>query len=129
MNKILVDLQRNSKAVCAVVLDKDYKDLGQGVVMDANISDGLLFGSVDKNPIFKEQLEKKSKDNELTYFVIRNIDKLDSNEQNKFVALVKDREFEGYYLPYNVIVVFTVESEESVKKISNDLYHFCVVAI
>lgn len=129
MMKELIDLQRGSKATCALILDSEYEKLGQGVIMDANIRDSFLFASPYKLPIFKEQLEKKSSLHNLTYFIIRNIDELECDNQNKFVGLIKDREFDGYILPQNVIIVLTIQEKNNISKISSELYHFCVVAI
>ena len=60
--------------------------------------------------------------------IIIGIDKIDENTQNKYYQIVKDREYYGYNLPKDVIIVLTVEDKESLKKISKELYHFCVVA-
>lgn len=129
MMKELIDLQRGSKATCALILDSEYEKLGQGVIMDANIRDSFLFASPYQSPIFKEQLEKKSSLHDLTYFIIRNMDELESEAQNKFIGLIKDREFDGYVLPQNVIIILTVRDKNNISKISSELYHFCVVAI
>ena len=64
----------------------------------------------------------------IDYFIITEIDKLKENLQDKYYQIVKDREFNGYKLPENMIIVLTVEDRESLKKISQELYHFCVVA-
>lgn len=128
MNKDLIDLQRNSKATCAIVLDEFYKNIGQELIMDANISDEYLFLRSTGNPIFKEKLDNIASNKELTYFVIRNIDQISPERQNRYISLVKDRELIGYNLPQNVIIVFTISTKENLNKISKDLYHFCVVA-
>lgn len=128
MNKDLIDLQRNSKGTCAIVLDEFYKNIGQELVMNANIADEYLFARPAKNPIFKEKLDILSSNKKLTYFVIRNIDQIDYEKQNRYISLVKDRELIGYNLPQNVILVFTISNKENLSKISKDLYHFCVVA-
>lgn len=128
MNKDLIDLQRSSKGTCAIVLDEFYKNIGQELIMDAKIDDVYLFAKSSTGPIFKEKLDKISSNKELTYFVIRNIDQIDIEKQNRYISLVKDRELIGYNLPQNVIIVFTISSKENLNKISKDLYHFCVVA-
>lgn len=128
MNKDLIDLQRNSKAACAIILDEFYKSIGQELVMDAKIDDVYLFAKSSTGPIFKDKLDKISSNTGLTYFVIRNIDQIDVEKQNRYISLVKDRELTGYNLPQNVIIVFTISSKESLNKISKELYHFCVVA-
>lgn len=127
MNKELIELQRSSN-VCVVIIDDNYKEIGQALVMDASINDGHLFARPYNNPIFKEQLDNISSNGKLTYFIIRNIDELTDDMQNRYVGLVKDREFNGYNLPDNVIIVFTVKNRDGLKKISKELYHFCVVA-
>ena len=75
--------------------------------------------------IFKEIIFNKEG---IDYFIITEIDKLKENLQDKYYQIVKDREFNGYKLPENMIIVLTVEDRESLKKISQELYHFCVVA-
>ena len=88
-----------------------------------------MFGVSLGHPIFKEKLEKVSKENEISYLIISNIDKVNEDKQNRFIGLVKDREFMGYNLPDNVIIVFTVETESDIKKVSKELYYFCEVNI
>ena len=129
MNKELIDLQRGSKATCVVIKNSDSNKLENSVFMDSRISDSLLFGAKMGNPIFKEKVDNISKKDELGYFVITNFDSLPIDEQNKYVSLIKDREFLGYILPDNIIIVLTVENEEGLKNISSDIYHFCVVSI
>lgn len=128
MNKELIELQLGVNATCAVILDENYNKLGQTIFMDAKMSDANLFGSPLGEPLFKEQIEKIAKNGEATYFVIRNIDEIEFEKQERYISLVKNREFHGYALPSNVIVVLTVHTKEGLKNISKDLYHFCVVA-
>lgn len=128
MNKQLIELQRGCNATCVVILEDHYKELGQVLVMDANINDENLFARSLGNPIFKEKLDTISSNSNLTYFVIKGIGEINEELQNRYVGLVKDREFGGYNLPDNVILVFTVKTREELQKISKELYHFCVVA-
>lgn len=127
INKELVELQRGCSASCAVILNDDSKELENTFIMNANVSDNDLFNVPLGNPLFKNELDKK-REEEISYLVISEIDKIDSNMQNRYVGLVKDREFMGYHLPENSVVVFTISDKENLKKISSELYHFCVVA-
>ena len=127
MNKDLIELQRNCN-VGVIILDDLYKDLGQVLVMDSNIENEYLFQR-QGNPIFKEKLDNLSRNGNLTYFVIRNIDEISKENQDRYISLVKDREFTGYNIRDNVIIVFTVKDIDSLKNISNELYHLCVVAM
>lgn len=129
MNKELIELQRGAGATCVVILDEFYKDLGQTIFMDANMKDVYLYGKPLGNPLFKEQIEKIAKNGQTTSFVIRKIDQITKEEQERYIDLVKNREFHGYKIPDNVIVVFTIENSQNTKKISENLYHFCVVAL
>ena len=129
MNKELIDLQRGSKATCVVIRNSDSNKLENAVFMDSRINDSWLFGAKMGNPIFKEKVDAISKNGEIGYFVITNFDSLPIEEQNKYVSLIKDREFLGYTLPNNIIIVLTIENEDRLKNISTDIYHFCVVAI
>lgn len=126
MNLDLINLQRNSKATCAIIKNDDYKKLVSCISMKASVSDNFLFKG-DKPP-FAEKIDKKSRTDEICYFVITEIDKVSFEQQNRFIGLVKDRELNGYYLPNNCIIVFTVQDETVLKNISPDLYHFAVIA-
>ncbi len=122
MNKDLIDLQRNSKAVCVIVKTDEYKSLSPIVSMEAGVSDSFL----NQVP-FANKLNDKCKKYEICYFVIKNIDKIDKPQQDRFVGLVKDREYNGYNLPSNCIIVFTVENEKSLKDVSSEIYRFAVI--
>ena len=128
MNKDLIELQLGSKN-CVVIKYSDSDKLENAFFMDARIDDLSLFGAKMGNPIFKEDVENISKNGEIGYFVITNFDLLSNEEQNKFVSLIKDREFHGYTLPDNIIIVLTIDNKESLKRISSEVYHFCVVSI
>ena len=125
----LIEFQKGIRAVGVIVLNSDVKKLSNSYSIDAGVSDFDLFGVKIGHPIFKDVVEKVSKNNEISYLIISNIDKVEEEKQNRFVGLVKDREFMGYSLPDNVIIVFTVESENEIKKISGELYHFCNVNV
>ena len=122
MNKDLIDLQRNSKAVCVIVKTDEYKSLSPIVSMEAGVSDSFL----NEVP-FANKLNNKRKGHEICYFVIKNIDKIDKPQQDRFIGLVKDREYNGYNLPRNCIIVFTVENEKSLKDVSSEIYRFAVI--
>lgn len=125
MVKEIVDLQRFSKATCAIIENKDIKTLPNVVLMEAEVKNVSLFGDT---PIFASKLDAVSAKSELCYFVITDIDKIDVEQQNRFVGLVKDREINDYNLPNNCIVVFSVDDKEDLKNISAELYHFATVA-
>ena len=129
MNKELIDLQRGSKATCVVIRSSDSDKLKNSVFMDSRIDDSLLFGAKMGNPIFKEKVDIISKNDEIGYFVITNFDSLQINDQNKYISLIKDREFLGYTLPDNIIIVLTIENEKSLKNISSEINHFSVVSM
>ncbi len=128
MNKELIELQQGVNSTCVIILDEFYRDLGQTVFMDAKIKDPYLIGTPFGEPLFQKQLDRVSSNGSITYFVIRLIDQIKKEEQNRFINLIKNREFHGYTLPENVIVVFTIQSRENIKNISEDLYHFSVAA-
>lgn len=126
MNKILIDSQRNSNATCVIVKDGDQKELEPRVVMKANVSDKFLF--LGKRPPFADKIDEVSQLGKICYFVITGLDEVSIERQNRFVGLVKDREFEGYDIPKNCIIVFTVKDNLSLKNVSPQLNHFSVVA-
>lgn len=126
MIKDLIDLQRNSKATCVIVRDDEYNRLPSIVSMKASVSDKFLL--TGNKPPFADKVDAKSKSSEICYFVITGIEEISIEQQNRYVGLVKDRELNGYYLPDNCIVVFTVKDRQSLKNVSPELYHFAVVA-
>lgn len=128
MNKQLIELQRGSKATVVVILEEHLKQLEHALIMDANINDEYLFARPMGNPIFKEKLETISQKYNLTYFVIKNISEINEELQNRYIGLIKDREFLGYTIPNNIILMLTIKSREELRKISKEIYHFCVVA-
>ena len=128
MNKELIELQKGCCATCVVVPENQYRELGQMIIMEAGISDEYLFAQPTGYPIFKEKLDNLSNNGHLTYFVIKGIAELSEEMQNRYISLIKDREFCGYKLPSNVIVTFTVKNRDNLKNISKELSHFCVVA-
>lgn len=126
MNKNLIDLQRNSKATCVIVKNSEYKKLTKIVSMQAGVNDKFLL--LNKRPPFADKLDEICKKNSLCYFVIKDLDLVSIEMQNRFVGMVKDREFNGYNLPDNCIIVFTVQDEKSLQKVSQDIYRFAVVS-
>lgn len=128
MNKELIELQKGIKATCVVIKEEDIQTLGVGIAFDAKINDSLFSGKTG-NPFFKEKLDSILRAEDIIYFVIKGIDEISESMQNRYIGLVKDREFNGYKLPDNVIIVFTVKNNEGIKNISKELYHFCVVVI
>lgn len=125
----LIEAQKGIKSIGVIVCNSDIQKLNNSYSIDAGLSDLDLFGVNLGQPVFKKGIEKVSKENEFSYLIISNIDKVNEDKQNRFIGLVKDREFMGYNLPDNVIIVFTVESENDIKNISAELYHFCEINI
>ena len=118
INKELIELQKGNIATCAVILNEDLKELDSKLAINSSFNDNELLTT------FKDISNKE----DLNYFVINDIDKLDENSQNKYYQIVKDREFYGHRLPKDMIIVLTVNDREGLKNISQELYHFCVVA-
>lgn len=127
MNKQLIDLQRNSKATCAIIKTEDFSQLSPSVLVEAKTSDESLFA--DRKPMFADKLDIKCHVlKQISYLVVTEIDTVPLETQERFVGLVKDREINDYVLPDNCIIVFTVKNERALKKVSPELYHFAVVA-
>ena len=126
MNKRLIELQINNNN-CVIVLEEEYKKLSPIISMQANVSDKFLF--LGSKPPFADKIDQKCASNDKCYFVIKGIDQVSKAEQERFIGLVKDRELNGYFLPRNCIIVFTVQSAKTIKNISGELYTFAIVAI
>lgn len=119
INKELIELQKRCLATCVVIQNEDCKELDSKIIVNAESNDSELLTKIKENSNNKE---------EINYFVISEIDKLNEGLQNKYYQIVKDREFHGNKLPKDMIIVLTVKDREGLKKISQELYHFCVVA-
>ena len=124
----LIDEQKGCRSICAIILQEDVKVLENSYNVKVDESDSnILLGELNKSNL-ENNLDKLAKENDIIYFVIEEIDKIDFNKQKKYINLIKNREFRGYKIPDNVIIVITIENKESLKKISPELYHFCIVA-
>ena len=118
INKELIELQKGCNATCVVIQNEDIKELESKILVDSTCNTNDLI------KIFKENISNEKYD----YLVIEEIDKINLNEQNKYYQIVKDREFLGYNLPEDIIIVLTVKSKETLKNISQNLYNLCVIA-
>ena len=125
MNKQLIELQKGCNATCVLLKGEEYKQLLTGVVIKANISDKFL---LKQTSIFMEKVIKQSQKQSITYLIITNIDEVSFETQERFIGIVKDREIEGYLIPENCVIIFTVKDENNYAKVSPKLYQFCVRA-
>lgn len=125
----LLELQKGSKATAVVILDSDCEKLNQPVIINANISDYHLFANKTFHLLLREKLNLIANTNDTAYFIIKNISEIKKEQQNRYLGLVKDRELNGYILPNNTVIIFTIKNKEDLKKISKELYHFCVIGI
>ena len=119
INKELIELQKGCEATCAVIQNEDCKELDSKIIVNINTSDSELIKIFKENNLSKEEVK---------YFVIYEIDQLDKNLQDKYYQIVKDREFNGYKLSNDVIIILTVKDRENLKNISQKLYNLCVIA-
>ena len=113
MNKELIELQKGCEATGVIIQNDDIEKLEEKVLIHADCRDDELLQT------FQEKLSKVEET--LIYFVIEEVDA-------RFYQIVKDREFCGYTIPKDVIIVLTVRNKESLKNISQELYHLCIVA-
>ena len=129
MNKDIIEMQRNCNATCVVILDEHYQELNNSLIMDADIEDYRLFSGELGSPLFKETLDSFGLTERISYMIIRNINLISEEKQNRYLGLVKDRHFNGYDIPKNIIIVFTITNKQELNKISKELYHYSVVVI
>ena len=125
LNINLLRIQRGVKANAVIVLNEDIEELKPNYNIESSVEDRELYGIDNGKPIFEEDIGKIAVNNEIGYLIISDIDKEEKEKQNRVIGLVKDREIMGYKLPDNIILVFTVENENDIRKISGELYRFC----
>lgn len=112
-------LKHCAKGQCVVVKEDNFKSLKKLVSIQANISNEFLFNN--GTLIFEEKINNLSERVEIGYLVINNMDKADFDMQDRFVGLIKDREFNGYKLPENIIIALTIENEDNINKLSEEI--------
>ncbi len=127
MDKDLIELQLGCHHSCVIIKTSDATKLTHALAINAGVSNSFLY--LPDVPPFAAKIDEKSKKGEICYLIIADIDKLNVKDQNRYLHMVKDRNFGKYVLPENCIIVFTVKDEKTIKKISPELYHLAVVAI
>ena len=129
MNKDLIELQQNVKAISVIVKTEECKQLSPTLAFPADVSDKFLFA--DAKPPFADKIDEKSKKagDGICYLVITDIDQIDIKQQNRYISLVKNRVINNYHLPDNCIIVFTVKNKTAIKKMSPDLYDLTILAL
>ena len=129
MDKSLIEMQKGCKATGVIILQEDIKKIENSFNVKVDESDSnMLLGELNRENL-ENNLEPLARQNNIAYLVIEEIDKIDEKKQEKYIEIVKDREFRGYKIPENVIIIFTVQNKENIQKIAPNLYHFCTVAI
>lgn len=126
MNKQLINLQKSVNATCVLIKTEEYKYLTNALAFKASVSDSFLF---NPQKYYADKLNSKAIKDDVCHLIVTNLDEASIDEQERFVQLVKDREISGYNLPNNCILVFTVQDEQALKKISSKIYHFAVNAL
>lgn len=123
----LIEEQLGCDSTCVIILQNEAKLLKNSYNVKAdNSNSNMILGELNKENL-KSNLDKLE-ENDIAYLVIEEIDELDSKQQDKYINLIKNREFRGYNIPKNIIVALTIKNKENLSKISSELYHFCVVA-
>ena len=117
INKELIELQKGNNATCVVIQNEDIKELESNIIIDSNCNNNEIL----------ETIKYKMDAETIKYFVIQEIDKIKETEQDKYYQIIKDREFCGYKLPKDIIIVLTVKNRETLKNISQKLYNLCII--
>ncbi len=120
MNKELIELQKGCVATCAIIPNEEIDELNSKVIIQANASNEELMTAIMGCNCNNGE--------EVNHLVIKGIDNIPEDSQEKFYQIVKDREFNGCKLKEEIIIVLTVEGKDNLKKISDGLYNLCVVA-
>ena len=125
MNKDLIDLCRNTKALCCIILDDSIAEFPEGSAICVKLSNNSL---VFDKFFLSYKLSQKSKKEENVYLVLRGLDSTMPEVQEMLYGLVKDREYQGTSLPQNCIIVFTISNVDMLKTINPDLYNLSITA-
>ncbi len=114
-----IELEKGCPATCVVILEEDKNQLENSFCISASMDRKEMYHALEENVASKD---------DVSYLVISNIDDTNEEVQDTFYHLVKDRQIDGLYIPEDTTIVLTIREKEGVKKISDDLYHFCVKA-
>ena len=120
IKKELIELQKGCKATC-VIVPTAQEELVAQVTISADASDSELCEAIKK-------CRANSFEDNTQYFEIKGIDEVEKDMQEKYSGFIKDRTFLTYELPHNTVIILTVESKQTLKKIIPELYRFCVIA-
>ena len=128
LNKNIVEIQKGCKSTCVIILQEDVNKFENSyrVVVDTSESN-MLVGDFNRKNL-EENLEKIAKDGEIAYLIVEEIDKVDTKKQEKYVDVIKDREFRGYRLPDNVIICLSLTDRNNLEKISPEIMKFSKIA-
>jgi len=100
----------------------DGNDLPNSVVLPANLDITELNGHYENTEfIAPEWLKKLENSNPPTILVIDKIDAIPTNEQIKFVEILKYRQVSTFKLPKNTIIIVTAK-EINEKTINEEIY-------
>lgn len=127
MNKDLIDLCRNTNALCAIIIKNESDKLQSNKAIKINLhnEECLLFDE----PMALYKIKQKSTKNDYIYLILDNLDLASVNLQEKLLHLVKDREICGQYLPSNCIIVFTVNNKRKLVDVIPELYNLSFTII
>lgn len=127
-NKNLVEIQKGCKSTCVIVLQEDINKLENSYRVEVDTSESnMLVGDFNRKNL-EENLEKIAKNSEIAYLIVEGVDKINGKKQEKYVDVIKDREFRGYKLPDNVIICFTLTDKNNLKTISPEIMKFSKIA-
>ena len=126
MNKDLIDLCRNTKALCCIVMDENSGEFPATNTVAIKLSNdtSLVFDEF----LMSYKLNQKSKKDEYLYLLLRDLACATPELQEKLYGLVKDREYRGMTLPQNCIIVFTISNVDMLKNINPNLYNLAITA-
>jgi len=90
------------------------KDFSCKVVIPANIENKDLVVTKNITPLWLIELELLTKKHEMAILVIENLDSVYTNDQLKFLGLIKHRSISGFEIPNNSRIVVTCKNIDNI---------------
>ena len=123
----LIEVIKNNNKYPLIIVGVSDKFFGSATIINSGIESSELGIKIGNNGEYvlpswlKEMNIKSVKNNDKNILVIESIDKISSEEQLKFLGILKNNGLNGYSFPKNTQIIITCTNVENVSKRIKDL--------
>ncbi len=123
----LIEVIKNNNEYPLIIVGVSAKFFGSATIINSDIESSELGIKIGNNGEYvlpswlKEMNIKSVKNKDKNILVIESIDKISSEEQLKFLGVLKNNGLNGYNFPKNTQIIITCTNVENVSKRIKDL--------